>query len=92
MSNQQQSLQTSLHQGGSVAQQSQPVHRLSRLEKERRRQILQDNSVLLKKMIQIMNRKQNKEVGVPRVGKSIQTQWTAGQQNQNDNDSLEDLE
>jgi len=53
----------SQHQSGSGTQ----PYRLNKFEKERARQIDADNSLLLKKMMHIMNRKQNKEHGVPRV-------------------------
>ena len=37
---------------------------MNRVEKERKRQIDAENTILLNKMIQIMNRKQNKDQGL----------------------------
>ena len=50
---------------------------MNRVEKERKRQIEAENTILLNKMIQIMNRKQNKDQGLVKLSKATATSYTA---------------
>ena len=49
---------------------------MNRVEKERKRQIEAENTILLNKMIQIMNRKQNKDQGLVQLSKATATSYT----------------